>query len=479
MQSPQPQAFEDIAAREEGLKRTLSSRQLTMIAIGGAIGTGLFLGSGFAIGFAGPSVLISYLIGAAIALLLMACMAEMTVAHPVAGSFGAWAEFYVSPLAGFLVRIAYWAGVVFGLGTEISAIAVYMGFWFPNVPGWLWIVSFALVLVLVNATNVELFGTVEYGLSALKIAAVLAFLVLGAWLLFVRTHSNSTTDSLPIGFSNYTAFGGFFPKGLRGMWTAVLVALFSYFSIEAIAVAAAEARDPKVAIRRAFRATLARLVLFYVLTLAVVLALVPWNVTASGTAQSPFITVMVRTHIAHAAGVVNFVILIAALSAMNSQLYVSSRMLFSLARSGYTPRLLGTLSKRGVPVMALLASTFGIAVAAVLNARYHDRSFLIMLAVSIFGPMFAWLMIFVTHYRFRMRHRDADLPFVAWGFPYTTVAGMVLMLAALLTTWFARDFKPTLSYGIPFLLIMTLTYFAYKKSARTKAALSADEVPAA
>src|ERR1700761_8660970 len=211
MPSPQPQAFEAISAREEGLERTLSSRQLTMIAIGGAIGTGLFLGSGFAIGFAGPSVLISYLIGALIALLLMACMAEMTVAHPVSGSFGAWAEFYVSPLAGFLVRIAYWAGVVFALGTEISAIAVYMGFWFPGVPGWLWIVSFTIVLVLINAANVKFFGTVEYGLSALKIAAVLVFLVLGAWLLLARTHS-ATADGSPVGFSNYTAFGGFFPK---------------------------------------------------------------------------------------------------------------------------------------------------------------------------------------------------------------------------------------------------------------------------
>jgi L-asparagine transporter-like permease len=478
MQSPPPQAFEEISAREEGLERTLSSRQLTMIAIGGAIGTGLFLGSGFAIGFAGPSVLISYLIGALIALLLMACMAEMTVAHPVAGSFGAWAEFYVSPLAGFLVRIAYWAGVVFALGTEISAVAVYMGFWFPSVPGWLWIVSFTVVLVLVNIANVRFFGTVEYGLSTLKVAAVLIFLALGAWLLFAKAHS-ATTDGSPIGFSNYTAFGGFFPKGLRGMWTAVLVALFSYFSIEAIAVAAAEARDPKLAIQRAFRATLARLVLFYVLTLAIVLALVPWNITASGKAQSPFITVMERTHIAHAAGVVNFVILIAALSAMNSQLYVSSRMLFSLARSGYTPRLLGRLSKDGVPVMALLASTFGIAVAAVLNARYHDQSFLIMLAVAIFGPMFAWLMIFVTHYRFRMRHKHADLPFVAWGFPYTTVAGGVLMLAALATTWFSEDFKATLRYGIPFLLIMTLMYFVYQKNARAKAALTTNEVPAA
>src|SRR6201992_2188757 len=152
MGQTEQRAFADIAEREEGRKRSLSSRQLSMIAIGGAIGTGLFLGSSFAIGFAGPSVLISYSIGAGITLLLMGAMAEMTVAHPTSGSFGAWAEFYLSPLAGFLVRFAYWAGVVFALGTEVTAIAVYMRFWFPGVAGWIWILGFTLLLVLVNAS---------------------------------------------------------------------------------------------------------------------------------------------------------------------------------------------------------------------------------------------------------------------------------------------------------------------------------------
>ena len=471
MKTSQPARFDTITEREKGLHRGLSARQLSMIAIGGAIGTGLFLGSGFAIGFAGPAVLVSYFIGAVITLLLMGCMAEMTVAHPTSGSFGAWAEFYVSPLAGFLVRFAYWAGVVFALGTEITAVTVYMRFWFPTVPGWVWILGFTLLIVLVNAFNVRLFGAVEYGFSALKISAIVAFLFLGAWVVF----SASANGGAQIGFSNYTAFGGFFPKGVWGMWVAVLVSLFSYFSIEMIAVAAGEAKDPQRAIAHAFRATMLRLVLFYLLTLALVLAIVPWNVMASGATQSPFVTVMMRTHVAGAAGVVNFVILIAALSAMNSQLYITTRMLFSLSRAGFAPRRLGLVTRNGVPIAALLVSTIGIGLAAVLNVRYHDRSFLLMLAISMFGPMFTWLMIFVTHLRFRQRHGERKLPFRMWGYPYTSMAGVALMSAALVTTLFTREFRPTLVYGVPFLIFLTAVYAFRRRRAFAMAGPAVEE----
>ena len=464
-----PSHFDVITEREKGLHRSLSAGQLSMIAIGGAIGTGLFLGSKFAIGFAGPSVLISYLVGAIIALLLMSCLAEMTLAHPTSGSFGAWAEFYVSPLCGFLVRFAYWTGNAFALGTEITAVAVYMHFWFPSTPGWWWFLGFSLALVLVNAFDVKLFGAVEYSFSAIKIGAIVLFIVLGFWVIFQARHHAGLGSSSTIGFNNYKAFGGFFPKGLRGMWAAVLVALFSYFSIEMIAVAAGEAADPRKAIMTAFRATFLRLVLFYLLTLSLILAIVPWTVMAAGVTQSPFVIVMVRTHIAGAAGLVNFVILIAALSAMNSQLYITARMMFSLARAGFAPRSLGVLTRSGVPLGALLLSTVGIAVAVLLNLRYHDRSFLLMLSISMFGPMFTWLMIFVTHLRFRSTHLESQPGFRMWGYPYTSFLGAGLMLAALVMTLFVPEFHPTLIYGIPFLLVLTMTYFLQRGRNRSPA----------
>ena len=430
--------FNAIQDREKGLRRQLTSAQLSMIAIGGAIGTGLFLGSSFAIGFAGPSVIISYAIGALIALLLMGCLAEMTVVHPTSGSFGAWAEFYIGPLAGFLVRYAYWSAVVFAVGTEVTAIAVYMRYWFPGVPGWIWIVGFSSILIGVNGLNVGVFGAVEYSLSAVKVTAIVVFILLGGWLVAIA------------GFSNYTAHGGFFPKGAWGMWVAVIVSIFSYLSIEMIAVAAGEAKDPQRAITRAFSSTVARLVIFYLLTLAIILALVPW--TESGMGESPFVTVMARSHLPFAAGVVNFVILVAALSAMNSQLYITTRMMFSLARAGYAPRRFGELSARGTPVSALLLSSIGIALATVLSILFPKTAFTLMMAISMFGAMFTWLMIFVTHLYFRRMHPSNEV-FRLWGYPYSTLLGAGLITAVLLTTAFTREFRMTLVYGLPVLVL--------------------------
>src|SRR5215467_13735831 len=176
-------SFDPIIERERGLRRTLSARRLTMIALGGAIGTGLFLGSGFAISLAGPAVLVSFGVGALIALLLMGCLAEMTVAHPTSGSFGAYAEFYVGPLAGFLVRYAYWTCIVLAVGTEVTAVALYMHLWFPAPPGWLWILAFSALLVTVNALSVNVFGAVEYWFSAIKVAAIVIFIALAGWML--------------------------------------------------------------------------------------------------------------------------------------------------------------------------------------------------------------------------------------------------------------------------------------------------------
>ncbi len=450
--------FETIVERERGLHRRLSTGQLSMIAIGGAIGTGLFLGSAFAIGFAGPSVLISYAIGAAIALLLMGCLAEMTLAHPTSGSFGAYAEYYISPLAGFLVRYSYWLAVVGAVGTEVTAVAVYMRYWYPDVPGWLWILAFSSALIIINSVNVEWFGRVEYGFSLLKLLAIAAFIGLGAWIVAAAPAGSG------VGFFNYTAHGGFFPKGVWGMWVAVIVAIFSYLSIEMIAVAAGEAENPQRAIGQAFRATIFRLIFFYLLTLGLMLAIVPWS--AAGTEGSPFVKVMAATHIPGAAGVINFVILVAALSAMNSQLYITTRMMFSLSRAGFAPRRFGTLSARGVPLGALLLSTAGIALATVLNVLYPDTAFTLMMSVAMFGAMFTWLMIFVTHLFFRRKYRQAPLQFRMWGYPYTSLAGAAAMAAVMLTTLATREFRMTMIFGVAMLGVLSAIYLVrYRKPA--------------
>src|SRR5438874_91581 len=331
--------FDYIIERERGLRRDLTARRMTMIAIGGAIGTGLFLGSGFAIGLAGPGVLVSYVIGALIALLLMGCLAEMTVAHPTSGSFGAYAEHYIGPLTGYLVRYAYWTGNVLAVGTEVTAIALYMHFWFPSLPGWLSIVGFSALLIAVNARSVNVFGAVEYWFSAIKVTAIVLFIVLASFIVLRASGAQAGAGgaaAAAVDFHNYTAYGGFLPKGVWGVWVAVIIAIFSYFSVEMIAGAAGGAAQPEVAVSRAFRSTVFRLILFYLLTLALVLAIVPW--TAAGIDESPFVKVMRALGVPGAAGIFNFVILVAALSAMNSQLYITTRMMFSLSRAGHAPR---------------------------------------------------------------------------------------------------------------------------------------------
>src|SRR6516162_895550 len=450
-------SFEEIIERERGLRRTLSARRLTMIALGGAIGTGLFLGSGFAISLAGPAVLLSFAVGALIALLLMGCLAEMTIAHPTTGSFGAYAEHYLGPLAGFLVRYAYWTSIVLAVGTEVTAVALYMRFWLPASPGWVWIVGFSALLVLVNARSVNVFGAIEYWFSAVKVTAIVLFILLATYIVF-RAPGTLAGASGAAGFHHYTAHGGFLPHGVWGAWVAVIVAIFSYLSIEMIAVAAGEAAQPEIAVPRAFRSTVLRLIIFYLLTLALVLAIVPW--TSAGVDESPFVKVMRALQVPAAAGIFNFVILVAALSAMNSQLYITTRMMFSLSRAGYAPRRFGVLNRRGVPVQALLLSSLGIALATVMSVLAPKSAFVLMIAISSFGAMFTWMMIFVTHYAFRRaRERSgAPLRFRMPGYPATTLLGAALMAAVLLTTAFTDAFRLTLVFGLPFLAILVAGY---------------------
>jgi L-asparagine transporter-like permease len=264
------------------------------------------------------------------------------------------------------------------------------------------------------------------------------------------------------GFHHYTAHGGFMPKGWWGTWVAVIISIFSYLGVEMIAVASGEALEPERAIRNAFRSTILRLVVFYLCTLALMLAIVPW--TGAGEHESPFVTVMKATGISGAAGVVNFVVLVAALSAMNSQLYIATRMMFSLSRAGYAPKAFGEVGRRGVPLRALMLSTLGMAVATLVNVWVPDASFTVMMAIAIFGALFTWMMIFVTHWCFRRHwqtHGRQPLRFRMWGFPALTLLGATLMLAILVTTAFTEPFRLTLITGVPFLALLTVVYFVW------------------
>lgn len=448
--------FDQIKQREHGLRRELTSPQLTMIALGGAIGTGLFLGSKFAISFAGPSVLLSYVIGGLVAVMLMGALAEMTVAHSTTGSFGAFAEHYVSPLAGFLTKYLYWSCIVLAVGTEVTAIGDYMKLWFPTVPSIIWILLFSAVLIGVNMFNVKAFGTLEYWFSTIKVFAIIAFILVAGILVF-------GTHNADYGVHNYMAEGGFFPNGVTGMWFAVVVAIFSYLSIEMIAVAAGEAKDPATSVKKAFKVTVFRLFLFYILTLALILAIAPVSKILAG--DSPFVTVMQVIGIPFADSMINIVVIIAALSAMNSQLYISTRMMFSLARAGQAPAVFGRLRRNGAPVNALLLCTAGIAVATCVYVLNPDSGFTFMMALSMFGAMSTWFMIFLTHLAFRraMKRHGKVLEYKLRFYPLASAIGAVMMVALLVTTLFIDAFHMTLIFGIPFALLVTAMYFVLKK----------------
>ncbi|KQL36374.1 amino acid permease [Bacillus sp. FJAT-25509] len=444
--------------QEKGLKRELKTSQLTMIAMGCAIGTGLFLGSGLAIKTAGPSVLLSYAVGAFIVLLLMGCLAEMTVAHPTSGSFGTIAEKYIHPMAGYLVRYSYWVAQVLAVGVEVSAIAVYMKYWFPTVPGIVWIAFFATVLIYINATSVNTFATFEYWFSMIKVSAIVGFILLGSYVLFGSSHHSN------IGVENLTNDGGFMPFGWWGMWVAVFISLFSFLGTEMIAVTAGEAKEPDIAVPKALKATVFRLSIFYVLTIAIMLIIVPWK--SAGVDESPFVKVMEILNIPFASGLMNFIILTAALSAMNSQLYASTRMVYSLSKTNHAPNILGKVSKKGVPANALAVSTIGIVVAGIVNAILPDSSYAFMMGISMFGAMFTWMTIFISHLFFRKKWEQSGgrkLPVKMIGFPYFTILGAILLLGLTITSWFT-GFKIMLQFGIPWLIVLSVAYLFINKN---------------
>lgn len=455
------QEFKDIQTREVGLTKSLTSGQLGMIALGGAIGTGLFLGSKFAIGFAGPSVIISYLIGGFIALMLMGVLAEMTVKHPTSGSFGAYAEYYLGPIWGFLTRYMYWLCIVLAVGTEVTAIGEYMQLWFPGVPPWIWVVVFSAALILVNAMNVKSFGTLEYWFSTIKVFAILAFIIIGVWLVFFAGKQEE------YGFQNWTADGGFMPNGFTGTWFAVIVAIFSYLSIEMIAVAAGEAKEPEKAVKKAFRSTIFRLVIFYFLTLSLIVSIAPMSEILEG--GSPFVTVMQVVGIPFADSILNFVVIVAALSAMNSQLYISTRMMFSLARAGEAPKAFGKVAKNGSPLNALALSTAGIAVATIIYVLVPEQAFTLMFAISMFGAMFTWCLIFITHIAFRRYYAkrgetlDYKMSFTRIG----AWVGALMMIAVAVSTAFTQEFWATLPFGAGSLALTVVAYFVLRKNRKT------------
>jgi L-asparagine transporter-like permease len=447
-----------LVEREGGLHHSLSRAQIIMIGLGGAIGTGLFMGSGIAIGYAGPAVLISYLIAAVIAVIMVFSLSEMAVVHPTAGSFGTYAEMYLCPWAGFLVRYTYWMAQVVAIGGEAVAGGVYMTYWFPATPVWMWSVGFAIALIYINSRSVTNFGSFEYWFALIKVVAIIAFIILGVSHIFGWVGE-------PVGFNNLTGLeGGFMPHGFGGVWMAVIIAIFSFYGIEVIAVTSGEAQDPVTVIPAALRSMALRLFLFYVLALSVMVTFIPWTeIGAQVVTESPFVRLFSSVGVMYAAGIMNFVVLTAALSSMNTNIYLTSRMLFSLSRGSYAPRILGKLGANGTPVAATVLSGACILLAASIS-RLTPLAYNYLFGIALFGGLTVWIIILLSHISFRRRHKGQKLPIRMPFFPYLQMLGLILLAAILITMGLDTDFwNISWIVGVPWMIAVSIAYLVWKQ----------------
>lgn len=458
----------DAVEREGGLNHGLSRAQITMIGLGGAIGTGLFMGSGIAIGYAGPGVLISYLIAAVVAVIMVFSLSEMAVMHPTAGSFGTYAEMYLSPWAGFLVRYTYWMAQVIAIGGEAVAGGIYMTYWFPGAPVWIWSVGFAFALIYVNSRSVTNFGSFEYWFALIKVVTIIFFIIIGL------THVFGLIGA-PVGFQNLTGLpGGFMPHGFGGVWMAVIMAIFSFYGIEVIAVTSGEAKDPVTAIPAALRTMALRLFLFYVLAIGIMVTFIPWTqIGAHVVRESPFVRLFENVGIPYAAGIMNFVVLTAALSSMNTNIYLTSRMLFSLSRGRYAPKFLGKLSANGTPVAATVLSGVCILFAAAIS-RLTPYAYNYLFGIALFGGLSVWVIILLSHLRFRRRHKVEALPIRTPFYPYLQILGLLLLAAILITMGLDTEFWDiSWIVGVPWMVLVSVGYLVWKRCQRRPAGSAA------
>ncbi|AWG65144.1 amino acid permease [Mycobacteroides abscessus] len=434
------------------LTRGLSARHIRFIALGSAIGTGLFYGSAEAIRQAGPSVLVAYLLGGAVIYIVLRSLGEMAVRRPVAGSFGEYATQYLGPLAGFLTGWTYALEMVVVCLADVTAFGVYMGFWFPGVPRWVWVFSIIFFIGAINLLSVKVFGEVEFWLSLVKVLAIVAMIAGG---IAILVWGSSTGREEQRGIANLWNDGGFFPHGLAGFVGSFMIVMFAFGGTEIIGITAGEAKDPARTIPRAVNTVPVRIILFYVLTLAVIMALYPWRSIDSN--SSPFVQIFEGLGFTSAATVLNLVVVTAALSAINSDIFAAGRMIYGMAQRGQAPAVMRRVSRNGVPWMTVVVMTVALLVGVVLNYAIEERVFVIIASVATFATIFVWLMILLAHFRFRAQQHHgeasvADFPVPGWPCLQVFATGFLMFVVLLLG--FGADTRVALIVGAAWLLVL-------------------------
>ncbi|WP_407312282.1 amino acid permease [Pseudomonas sp. nanlin1] len=415
----------DSEASPERLQRGLKNRHIQLIALGGAIGTGLFLGIAQTISMAGPSVILGYAIAGLIAFFIMRQLGEMVVEEPVSGSFSHFAHRYWGSFAGFMSGWNYWVLYVLVGMAELTAVGIYVQYWWPEIPTWASAGVFFILINLINLSQVKVYGEMEFWFSLIKVTAIIAMIVFGSWLL-ATGHGGAQAS-----IANLWQHGGFFPNGATGLVMAMAVIMFSFGGLELVGITAAEADDPKRSIPKATNQVIYRILLFYVGSLTVLLALHPWqNVVEGG---SPFVMIFHDMDSTLVATVLNIVVLTAALSVYNSCVYCNSRMLFGLATQGDAPKSLLRVNRRGVPLKALGVSATATGLCVVLNYLMPGEAFGLLMALVVSALVLNWCIISITHLKFRNAKRLAGTEtfFKSWGYPLTNWVCLVFLAGIL------------------------------------------------
>lgn len=437
----------------EALKRGLKNRHIQLIALGGAVGTGLFLGSASVIESAGPAVILGYAIAGFIAFLIMRQLGEMVVEEPVAGSFSHFAYKYWGNFAGFASGWNYWVLYVLVAMAELTAVGKYIQFWWPDFPTWASAAIFFVMINAINLTNVKVFGEMEFWFAIIKVVAVIGMILFGGWLLFSGNGGPQAT------VRNLWEQGGFFPHGIGGLVTVMAIIMFSFGGLELVGITAAEADNPEVSIPKATNQVLWRILIFYIGSLAVLLSLMPWSLVTSEV--SPFVFIFHELGDAMVANALNVVILTAALSVYNSCVYCNSRMLFGLAQQGNAPKSLLKVDRRGVPVLTILVSAVATALCVLINYLMPGEAFGLLMSLVVSALVINWAMISLAHLKFRRKkdQQGVTTRFKALLYP----AGnwiCLIFLAAILVLMATTPGMAISVWLIPvWLVILALGYF--------------------
>ncbi|MFO2463124.1 amino acid permease [Pseudomonas sp. 15FMM2] len=455
--------------QEQGLKRGLTARHIRFMALGSAIGTGLFYGSASAIQMAGPAVLLAYLIGGAAVFMVMRALGEMAVHNPVAGSFGQYASTYLGPMAGFILGWTYAFEMIIVCLADVTAFGIYMGFWFPEVARWVWVLGIVLLIGGLNLCNVKVFGEMEFWLSLLKVGAIVAMILGGFGIMLFGVHS--ATDAPASGLSNLWAHGGFMPNGIGGLIASFAVVMFAFGGIEIIGITAGEAKDPQRVIPKAINAVPLRILLFYVLTLFVLMAIYPWP--QIGSQGSPFVQIFSNLGIGSAATILNIVVISAAVSAINSDIFGAGRMMYGLAQQGQAPKGFAQLSRHGVPWMTVLVMGAALLGGVVLNYLIPENVFLVIASIATFATVWVWLMILFTQVAMRRsmsKEQVAELKFPVPFWPYAPAAAIVFMLFIFGVLGYFPDTQAALMVGAVWIVLLIVAYLLWVKPAAGQAA---------